>query len=127
METHIHSEQDGPGDWTRWSTGYGPGARFRGEKVDDGQYVLEHPSGVALAGTREELTTLLNDGLQHLEILSGPADHSETFPPKPAEPELEVPIGGVDHADCAHENRPLIVRGHYQYCAQCGVRLGATQ
>lgn len=125
MQAHIHSEP-GTGDWSRFSTGYGPGATFRGQKLGDSEYVLEHLSGVAFSGTRDELTTLMNDGLHHLEILSGPADHSQTFPPKLR------PIAGVDVVkaavitdpkDCPHTGGNQIV-GHYRYCNRCGIRTG---
>lgn len=102
MQAHIHSEP-GTGDWSRFSTGYGPGATFRGQKLGGGEYVLEHLSGVAFSGTRDELTTLLNDGLHHLEILSGPADHSQTFAPARELP----PIAGVDVVKAALAVKPL--------------------
>ena len=80
MEAHFYSEMP-PGDWSRFTTGYGPGADFRGRKLGPDEYALEHLSGVVFGGTREELTTLLNDGLHHLEILALGADHSQTFDP----------------------------------------------
>ena len=133
MQAHIHSEP-GTGDWSRFSTGYGPGATFRGQKLGDSEYVLEHLSGVAFSGTRDELTTLMNDGLHHLEILSGPADHSQTFAPARELPPIAgvdvvkaaLAVKPVDPKDCPHTAASMVY-GHYRYCAQCGVRTGATQ
>lgn len=128
MQTHIGSDPD-TGDWSKFVAGYSPGSTFRGMTLPDGMYVLEHASGVAFQGAMHELESLMDDGLQHLAILSRRVNAGKVVPaslPESLKADVELAYNNFGQA-CDHENGPVILRGHYRYCAQCGVRTGATQ